>query len=139
MPTVVSGNLKKRALEGFFTRTGAALKVALYVAALNPTGAMVTRATQHESAGGNYNAGGVAVTNVAVAADGDFYRLTFDNVEFTNLGSGSPVTWRYAMLYDSALSVDNVAVIYDSGGDNVVSGDNEILTFGTGSNAPLSI
>ena len=139
MPNFVSRNLKKRAADGFFLESGAVFKLALYQAALNPTAAYVTRAAQHEAAGGNYAAGGVTVSNVAVTLDGDNYRVTFDNPTWTNLGSGTPLTYRYAVLYRSDIATDNVACGWDAGGDRVLSGQNESIEFGTGSNAPLSV
>ena len=139
MPNLVTNNFKQALFEGWLEATGATFKVALFKSTLNPTTAYSTYSAANEATGGNYVAGGVTLTNDSVTADGDHQRFTYTNPSWVNLGTGSPVTYRYVVLYRSDLSTNNVVMIWDLGADRTVSGATETLEFGTGVNAPLSI
>ena len=125
-------------MDALFTGTGAALKIALFQSAWNPTSAVAAYSATNEASGGNYTAGGLTLSNVAVSVDGSFVRLTYGNPTWTNLGAGQGVTYRYALLYRSDLSANNARIIWDLGADRSVAGESEVLEFGVGANAPLS-
>ena len=140
MPNLVFTQLKKAAMDHLFLGTGAVCKIALFTSAWNPTAGGVTAySATNEASGAGYTAGGVTLANVAVAIDGTDVRLTFTNPAWTSLGAvGSPLTYRYALLYRSDLAANNARILWDLGADRPVASQPETLEFGMGENAPLS-
>ena len=139
MPNVIPVAMKHSAMQSLFQGTGAVLKVALMQAAWNPTATNVSVfSSTNEATGGNYTSGGETLTNVAVNIDGSASRRTFTNPSWTNLGSGTALTFRYIHLYRSDLTANNTRVIWDIGENRTLSGDDLTIQFGTGTNAPLS-
>ena len=138
MPNFIPTISKKLSMDELFTGTGAVNKVALFQSAWNPTEALTQYSATNEATGGNYTAGGETLSNVSVAQDGTAVRLTFTNPSWTNLGSGTQVTYRWILLYRSDQSTNNARAVWDLGADRTVSGASETLEFGVGSNAPLS-
>ena len=139
MPNLILTVAKKLAMDELFAGTGATLKLALFRAAWNPTAAITQYSATNEASGGNYTAGGITLTNVAVTVDGAFVRLTYTNPTFANLGAGTDVVYQYALLYRSDLTANNARMIWDLQSERTVQGGDEVIRFGTGANAPLSI
>ena len=138
MPNFLPTISKQLAMQELFTGTGAVCKIALFQSAWNPTAALTAYSAANEATGGNYTAGGVTLSNVAVTQDGTAVRLTYTNPSWSNLGAGTAVTYRWVLLYRSDQSANNARIVWDLGADRTVSGATERLEFGTGTNAPLS-
>jgi len=87
------------------------LKCALYTNAATLNATTAAYGTGNEVTGGNYTAGGNALTNVAISVDGTTAIFDADNVTFAN----ATISAQAALLYNNSNANAAIAVL-DFGG-----------------------
>ena len=81
----------------------------------------------NEVSGTGYTAGGATLANKSVTQDDTNDQATFDADNVT--WSSSTITARYAVLYDSTLTNDDLIAIFDFGSDKSSSNGDFTLQF----------
>lgn len=121
--SALCNSFKRECLLAEHNVTTDVIKIALFTSSATLGKATTAYSATNEVVGAGYTAGGVTLTNVTAALDGDVAVVDFDDVTI----SSATITARGALIYNSSKANKAIAV-YNFGEDKTSSGGDYVLS-----------